>query len=155
MSLSWDRTLTRCLFQVHGTQSIQIIKDIPLVSGPGWTWKSRYTGVNENSVFLYILSCNMTMAEGSVTESGIVLTAENTLVSPDGEVYAKLYVREFLLLSGDLTKNSPRNILSLPEFFFQHRCQSYRREILQIYRWPTQRKTYPKRPSHETRLHSD
>ncbi|KXN88431.1 Peroxisomal multifunctional enzyme type 2 [Leucoagaricus sp. SymC.cos] len=63
---------------VHATQSIQIIKDIPLVSGPGWTWKTRYTGINEN-------------------KSGIVLTAESTLVSPDGQIYAKLYSSSFNL----------------------------------------------------------
>ncbi|KAF5350483.1 hypothetical protein D9756_008685 [Leucocoprinus leucothites] len=63
---------------VHATQSIQIIKDIPLASGPGWTWKTRYTGISEN-------------------KTGIVLTAENKLVSPDGEVYAKLYSSSFNL----------------------------------------------------------
>ncbi|KAF9045430.1 peroxisomal dehydratase [Panaeolus papilionaceus] len=63
---------------VHGTQSIEIIKPLPLVSGEGWKWKSRYTGVAEN-------------------KSGIVLTAENSLVSPSGEVYAKLYSSSFNL----------------------------------------------------------
>ncbi|KAF9453325.1 peroxisomal dehydratase [Macrolepiota fuliginosa MF-IS2] len=63
---------------VHGTQSIEIIKDIPLVSGPGWTWKTKYVGISEN-------------------KSGIVLTAENKLVSPDGQVYAKLYSSSFNL----------------------------------------------------------
>ncbi|KAF7762145.1 hypothetical protein Agabi119p4_8738 [Agaricus bisporus var. burnettii] len=61
---------------VHGSQSIEIIKDIPLVSGPGWSWKSKYTGVSEN-------------------KSGIVVVVENTLVSPTGEVYAKLYSSSF------------------------------------------------------------
>lgn len=31
-------------------------------------------------------------------ETGIVLTAENKLVGPDGEVYAKLYVRFIRLI---------------------------------------------------------
>ena len=39
----------RVIFQVHATQSIEIVKDLPLVSGPGWKLKSRYTGVVENS----------------------------------------------------------------------------------------------------------
>jgi hypothetical protein len=28
---------------VHATQSIEIIKPLPLVSGEGWSWKTRYT----------------------------------------------------------------------------------------------------------------
>ncbi|KAF9531041.1 peroxisomal dehydratase [Crepidotus variabilis] len=63
---------------VHATQSIEILKPIPTVSGEGWKWKSRYTGVAEN-------------------KSGIILTAENTLVSPSGEVYAKLFSSSFNL----------------------------------------------------------
>jgi len=63
---------------VHATQSVQILKQIPTVSGPGWTWRSRYTGVNEN-------------------KSGLVLTVENELVDPKGEVYARLYSASFNL----------------------------------------------------------
>ncbi|KAH9474604.1 putative dehydratase NIT22 [Psilocybe cubensis] len=63
---------------VHATQSIEIVKPLPLVSGEGWTWKTRYTGVVEN-------------------KSGIILTAENTLVSPSGEVYARLFSSSFNL----------------------------------------------------------
>lgn len=63
---------------VHATQSIEIIKPLPLVSGDGWTWKTRYTGVVEN-------------------KSGIILTAENTLVDPKGTVYAKLFSSSFNL----------------------------------------------------------
>jgi peroxisomal enoyl-CoA hydratase 2 len=61
---------------VHASQSIEIIKPIPTVSGEGWKWKSRYTGVTEN-------------------KSGIVLMSESSLVSPSGEVYAKLYSSSF------------------------------------------------------------
>ncbi|KAF5373790.1 hypothetical protein D9758_000685 [Tetrapyrgos nigripes] len=61
---------------VHGSQSIQILKTLPLVSGPGWKWKTRYTGVAEN-------------------KSGLVLTAENTLVDSQGVEYAKLYSSSF------------------------------------------------------------
>ena len=34
--------------QVHGTQSIEILKPIPEVSGPGWKLKKRIVGVSEN-----------------------------------------------------------------------------------------------------------
>ena len=34
---------------VHATQSIEVLKPLPLVSGDGWVWRSRYTGVQENS----------------------------------------------------------------------------------------------------------
>ncbi|KDR77105.1 hypothetical protein GALMADRAFT_139128 [Galerina marginata CBS 339.88] len=63
---------------VHATQSIEIVKPLPLVSGEGWSWKTRYTGIVEN-------------------KSGIILTAENTLVNPSGEVYAKLFSSSFNL----------------------------------------------------------
>jgi len=63
---------------VHATQSIEIIKPLPLVSGDGWKFKTRYTGVSEN-------------------KSGIILTAENTLVDPNGVVYAKLFSSSFSL----------------------------------------------------------
>ncbi|CAK5267375.1 unnamed protein product [Mycena citricolor] len=61
---------------VHGTQSIEILKELPLVSGPGWTWTTRYTGVVEN-------------------KSGIVLSMENVLKDPSGVPYAKLYSSSF------------------------------------------------------------
>ncbi|KAL0068156.1 hypothetical protein AAF712_004816 [Marasmius tenuissimus] len=61
---------------VHGTQSIEILKPLPLVSGQGWKWKTRYTAVAEN-------------------KSGLILTAENLLVDPKGVPYAKLYSSSF------------------------------------------------------------
>jgi len=63
---------------VHATQSIEVLKELPLVSGDGWKWTSRYVGVNEN-------------------KSGLVTTAENILVDPKGTAYAKLYSSSFHL----------------------------------------------------------
>ncbi|KAI0688603.1 peroxisomal dehydratase [Cytidiella melzeri] len=61
---------------VHGTQSIEILKPIPAVSGPGWRLRKRIVGVSEN-------------------KSGIVVENEQTLVGPDGEVYARLFGSSF------------------------------------------------------------
>ncbi|KAI0071950.1 peroxisomal dehydratase [Panus rudis PR-1116 ss-1] len=63
---------------VHATQSIQILKPLPAVSGPGWKLKRRIVAVSENS-------------------SGIVLESENTLVDPKGTPYAILYGSSFNL----------------------------------------------------------
>ncbi|KIP02808.1 hypothetical protein PHLGIDRAFT_95571 [Phlebiopsis gigantea 11061_1 CR5-6] len=63
---------------VHGSQSIEVVKPIPEVSGPGWKLKRRIVGVSEN-------------------KSGIVLEHEALLVDPHGTVYAKLYSASFNL----------------------------------------------------------
>ncbi|KAJ3774561.1 peroxisomal dehydratase [Lentinula raphanica] len=70
---------------VHGSQSIEILKTLPVASGPGWKWKTKYTGVSEN-------------------KSGVVITSENLLVDPQGVPYAKLYSSSFnigMKITGD------------------------------------------------------
>lgn len=39
------------VLQVHGSQSIEVLKPLPQTSGPGWKMKRRIVGVNENSAF--------------------------------------------------------------------------------------------------------
>ncbi|KAK0205526.1 peroxisomal dehydratase [Desarmillaria ectypa] len=63
---------------LHGSQSVEVLKKLPLVSGPGWKWTSRYTGISEN-------------------KTGIVVTMENTLIDPNGVPYARLYSSTFNL----------------------------------------------------------
>jgi peroxisomal enoyl-CoA hydratase 2 len=41
--------------QVHGYQFIEMIKHLPLVSGPGWSLKRRLVGVHENSMLPEVL----------------------------------------------------------------------------------------------------
>ena len=45
------------LFQVHGSQSIELIRPIPKASGKGWKLEKRVVGVHENSAFFGIHSC--------------------------------------------------------------------------------------------------
>ncbi|KAJ7206509.1 peroxisomal dehydratase [Mycena pura] len=81
---------------VHGMQSIEILKDLPLVSGPGWTWKTRYTGIVEN-------------------KSGIIMTAENILLDPKGVPYAKLYSSSFNLGAKARGENYSKSIAGPPQ----------------------------------------
>ncbi|KAJ7243600.1 peroxisomal dehydratase [Mycena haematopus] len=63
---------------VHGSQAIQILKDLPLVSGPGWTLTNKYTGVIEN-------------------KTGIILMSESLLLDPKKVPYARLFASSFYI----------------------------------------------------------
>ncbi|KAH8827147.1 HotDog domain-containing protein [Flagelloscypha sp. PMI_526] len=67
---------------VHASQSIEILKDLPLVSGSGWKYTTRYVAVAQN-------------------KSGIIITTESTLVDGQGTAYAKLYSSSFNLGAGN------------------------------------------------------
>ncbi|KAK0546617.1 hypothetical protein OC845_004515 [Tilletia horrida] len=54
---------------VHGEQSLRIVRPLPTASGPGWKLRKRVSGVHDKG-------------------KALILEGENSLVSPDGQVYA-------------------------------------------------------------------
>jgi len=81
---------------VHATQSIEILKNLPPVSGEGWRLTSRYTGVSEN-------------------KSGIITTTEQLLVDPHGIAYAKLYSSTFHLGAKTTGEKFAKHIAGPPQ----------------------------------------
>jgi len=61
---------------VHGSQFIEMIKPLPVISGPGWSLKSRLVGIHEN-------------------RSGIIVTQETILVDGTGDTYARMLSSSF------------------------------------------------------------
>lgn len=61
---------------VHGSQFIEIIKPLPLVSGSGFKLKRRLVGVHEN-------------------KSGIIVDQETVLVDGNDQPYARMYSSSF------------------------------------------------------------
>ncbi|KAL7284837.1 hypothetical protein ACG7TL_002150 [Trametes sanguinea] len=81
---------------VHGSQSIEILKPLPAVSGPGWKIKKRIVAVSEN-------------------KSGIILEMESMLVNPQGTPYAKLYSASFNLGAKATGTNFTKRIAGPPQ----------------------------------------
>lgn len=68
---------------VHASQTIEILKPLPLVSGPGWRLKKRLASIREN-------------------KSGVIVESEFTLVDSHDTPYARLFSASFNL-GGKLT----------------------------------------------------
>lgn len=73
--------------QVHGTQSIEILKPIPEVSGPGWKLKKRIVGVSENS----------TLPRGSNSRHTHEIRAQSRGSSPTGRRSSWTLMAQFTL----------------------------------------------------------
>ncbi|KAF8260620.1 peroxisomal dehydratase [Lactarius quietus] len=63
---------------VHASQSIEILKPLPLVSGPGWKLEKRLAAIREN-------------------KSGVIVESEYTLVDSKGTPYTRLFAASFNL----------------------------------------------------------
>ncbi|KAI9449071.1 peroxisomal dehydratase [Lactarius psammicola] len=80
---------------LHATESIEILKPLPLVSGPGWLLKKRLISIREN-------------------KSGVILENEFTLVDPSGTPYARLTSAMFNLTGKITGQRYTRSVSSLP-----------------------------------------
>jgi len=81
---------------VHASQSIEILKEIPSVSGEGWKLIGRISGVHEN-------------------KSGIIVERENILVDSKGTQYAKLYSATFYLGAKGTGQKFSKQIAAPPQ----------------------------------------
>jgi acyl dehydratase len=81
---------------VHASQSIEIFKEIPPVSGKGWKLIGKVSGIHEN-------------------KSGIILERESILVDPKGTQYAKLYSASFYLGSKATGQKFSKQIAAPPQ----------------------------------------
>ncbi|KAI0260060.1 peroxisomal dehydratase [Gloeopeniophorella convolvens] len=81
---------------VHASQTIEIFKPLPLVSGPGWKLKKRIAAIREN-------------------KSGVIIENEFELVDPEGTPYARLFSASFNLAAKITGTRFARSISSPPQ----------------------------------------
>ncbi|KAL6302250.1 peroxisomal dehydratase [Sparassis latifolia] len=81
---------------VHASQSIEVLKPLPSVSGSGWKIQRRIVSVSEN-------------------KSGILVDQESVLVDGQGTAYAKLYSSSFNLGSKATGSNFSKRIAGAPQ----------------------------------------
>lgn len=81
---------------VHGSQSIEVVRPLPVRSGDGWRLKRRIIGVHENSEFSWKYAKTRALTTDSI-ESGIIVEVEALLVDPWDNCYARMVVSVFLI----------------------------------------------------------
>ncbi|EGO01139.1 hypothetical protein SERLA73DRAFT_179205 [Serpula lacrymans var. lacrymans S7.3] len=81
---------------VHGAQSIEVLKELPPVSGDGWKMKSKISAFSEN-------------------KSGVILEREGLLLDPSGVPYARLLSSEFFVGSKVNGTKFSKSISSAPQ----------------------------------------
>jgi len=80
---------------VHASQTIEILKPLPLVSGPGWKLKNRLAAIREN-------------------KSGVIIESEFLLVDPHDTPYARLFSASFNLAGKITGTRFARSVASPP-----------------------------------------
>ncbi|KAI0252068.1 peroxisomal dehydratase [Lactifluus subvellereus] len=81
---------------VHASQTIEILKPLPLVSGPGWKLKKRLASIREN-------------------KSGVIIESEFLLVDSNDTPYARLFSASFNLAGKITGKRFARSVASPPQ----------------------------------------
>ncbi|KAI0294606.1 peroxisomal dehydratase [Multifurca ochricompacta] len=81
---------------VHASQTIEILKPLPLVTGAGWRLKKRLASIRENN-------------------SGVIIENEFTLVDPNDTPYARLFSASFNLAGKITGKRFARSVTSPPQ----------------------------------------
>ncbi|KAH9983563.1 peroxisomal dehydratase [Russula compacta] len=80
---------------VHASQSIEMLKPLPLVSGPGWKLKKRLAAIREN-------------------KSGVIIESEFLLVDSHDTPYARLFAASFNLAGKITGTRFARSVASPP-----------------------------------------
>jgi peroxisomal enoyl-CoA hydratase 2 len=78
---------------VHASQTIEILKQLPPVSGPGWKLKKRLASIRENSAYPLCISCCPVCRIATCTETGVIIESEFLLVDSNDTPYTRLFVR--------------------------------------------------------------
>ncbi|KZV75039.1 peroxisomal dehydratase [Peniophora sp. CONT] len=81
---------------IHATQTIEVLKPLPLVSGAGWKMTQKLSGIQEN-------------------KSGVIIESESLLVDPRGTPYARLFGSSFNLGAKITGERFGKSITSPPK----------------------------------------